>query len=132
MVRGCFPTGRRAATARVAVAARTLLVLVPVAFVGCVPVPVVQVVGVGFVGYCHVAALRPVLVGVPLMRRVLCSPAFVHMVAVETMDVALICIVDVLAVRERDVTAALAVNVLVTGVCGVLSGVRHCDIPLCG
>jgi hypothetical protein len=77
------------------------------------------------------AALRPVLVGVALVGRVLRYCAFVHMVAVDAVNVAVVHVIGVPVVRDRDVTAALAVGVLVTGVRRVLSGIWHGGNPLC-
>jgi hypothetical protein len=100
-----------------------------VSFVGRVPVPVVDVVGVVLVRHGHMAAVLPVLVGVPLVRHVLRDRALVDVVAVAAVDVALVRVIGVIAVRHRDVAAALAVDVLVTGVRVVLDGVWHYVIP---
>jgi hypothetical protein len=77
------------------------------------------------------AAFRPVLVGVALVGHVLSDCAFVHMVAVDAVKVTIVHVIGVLVVRERDVTAALAVGVLVAGVRLVLNGIWHGGNPLC-
>jgi hypothetical protein len=100
-------------------------VVVPVSVVGCVPVPVVDIVGVVIVRHSHVTALQAVLVGVTLMRHVPALGAFVHVVAVDPVNVAVVRVIGVVAVWERDVTAALAVGMLVIGVCGVLNRIGH-------
>jgi hypothetical protein len=101
-----------------------------VTFVGRVPVPVVQVVGVALVRHRHVAALRPVLVGVALMGRVPALLALVGMAVVDPVNVVAVRVVGVVAVRERDVAAALTVGVLVPGVRRVLGGIWHGGAPL--
>ena len=106
--------------------------LVPVAVVGGVAVPVVDVVGVALVRDGDMPALRAVLVLVPLMRCVLGGAAFVHMILVNAVDVAVVCVVGVVAVQKRDVAAAFAVGVRVIGVRGVLAGVRHGGSPSLG
>jgi hypothetical protein len=103
-------------------------VVVPVPFVGGVPVPVVQVVGVPLVRQRHVAALRPVLVRVGLVRHVAGRRALVDVVAVDMVNVPVVGVVGVPVVRERDVAAVLAVGVLVVVMRGVL-GVWHCGRP---
>jgi hypothetical protein len=87
-------------------------------------VPVVQVVGVALVRHRHVAALRALL-GMALGRHVPGLRALVDVVAVDAVNVAVMRVVGVIPVRERDVAAALAVGVLVTGVRGVLDGIWH-------
>jgi hypothetical protein len=96
------------------------------------PVPVMQVVGVPVMGHGHVAALQSVLVGVVLVRSVPGCLALVHVIIVDPVDVAVINVVGVVAVRERDVAAALAVGVLVVGVGCVLNGIWHGGDPFCG
>jgi hypothetical protein len=75
-------------------------------------------------------ALRPVLMGVALVHRVPGSIAFVRVVAVDAVHVAVVRVVGVVLVRERDVTAALAVGVLVARVRGMLNRIWHCGDPL--
>jgi hypothetical protein len=94
-------------------------------FVGRVPVPVVKVVGVALVRHRDVAALWPVLVGVALVRHVPGFAAFVHVVAVDAVNVAVMRVVGVVAVRESDMAAVRAVRVLVIGVRCVLNGIWH-------
>jgi hypothetical protein len=100
------------------------------AFVGRVPVPVVDVVGVVLVWHGHMAAVLSVLVGVPLVRHVLRDRALVDVIVVGAVDVALVRVIGVIAVRHRDVAAALAVDVLMTGVRVVLDGVWHDILPV--
>jgi hypothetical protein len=106
-------------------------VVVPVPVVGCVPVPVVYVVGMVPVRHGDVTALRAVLVGVPLMRHVPALCAFVGVVAVGAVKMPVVRVVGVVAVRERDVTTALTVGMLMTLVSGVQSRVRHRTGPSC-
>ena len=103
--------------------------IVPVPFVGRVPVPVVHIVGVALVWHPHVAALQAVLVGVALVRHVPGLLALVDVVAVDAVNVAVVRVVGVIAVRERDVTAPLAVLVRVIGMHGVLSRLCHVGSP---
>jgi hypothetical protein len=105
-------------------------VLVPVPLVGRVPVTVVEVVRVPVVGHGHVAALRPVLVGVALVGGVPTRLALVHVIAVDSVDVAVVGVVGVIAVRERDMAAGVAVGVLMAGV-GRVNGIGHGGGPLC-
>jgi hypothetical protein len=76
-----------------------------------------------------VAAVRAVLVLVLLMGRVLAGGAFVDVFAVRSVDVAVVRVVGVVAVLERDVAAAFGVDVRVIGVRLVLAGVRHGGSP---
>jgi hypothetical protein len=77
-----------------------------------------------------VAALRPVLMRVALVRHVPGRRALVNVVAVDAMNVSVVCVVSVALVRERDVAAALAVRMLMVVMRGVL-GVCHIDRPSC-
>jgi hypothetical protein len=104
-------------------------VIVPVSFVGRVPVPVVKVVGVVVVRHRDVAALRPVRVGVTVMCHVPAFAAFVHVIAMDAVNVTVMRVVGVVVVRESDVAALRAVHVLMVGVRCVLSRVWHgCDL----
>jgi hypothetical protein len=103
-----------------------------VPFVGRVPVPFVHVIDVAVVRHGHVAALRPVLVGVALVGRVPGCLALVRVIAVVPVNVAVVRVIGVIEVRERDVAAALAVSVLMAGVRFVLGGIWHGSDPLCG
>ncbi len=105
--------------------------VVPVPFVGRVPVSVVHVVGVIPVRHRYVAAVRPVLVGVSLVRNVSGLHAFVDVITVRVMDMAVMCVIGVITVRNRHVTAALPVGVLMAGMCRMLKRVRHRTRPLC-
>jgi hypothetical protein len=102
-----------------------------VAFVGRVPVPVVQVVGVALVWHGHVTALLSMLMSMALMGQMLRFPAFIHMVPVDAVNVTIVCVIGVIAVRERDVTAGLTMGVLMAGVRGVLNRIRHFGNPPC-
>jgi hypothetical protein len=106
-------------------------VVVPVPFVGRVPVPVVYIVGVIAVRHRYVPAVWPVLVGVTLVRNVSRLGALVHVVTVLVVDMTVVGVIGVIAVRNRHVTAALAVGVLVAGMCGMRKRVRHRTRPLC-
>ena len=55
--------------------------------------------------------------------------AFVHVVAVDPVNMAIVLVIGVVAVRKRDVTTAFTMGVLVIGVRGVLSRVRHGGAP---
>ena len=105
--------------------------VVPVPVVGRVPVSVVHIVGVIAVRHRDVTAVRPVLVGVTLVRNVGGLGAFVHVIAVRVVDMAVMGVIGVIAVRNRDVPAALPMGVLVAGVCRMLKGVRHRTRPFC-
>jgi hypothetical protein len=100
-------------------------VIVPVSFVGRVPVPVVKVVGVVVVRHRDVAALRPVRVGVTVMCHVPAFAAFVHVIAMDAVNVTVMRVVGVVAMCEPNVAAAFAVSVGVIGVRGVLNGAGH-------
>jgi hypothetical protein len=97
----------------------------------CVPVPVVNVVGVVLVRHSHVTALRAVLMGMALMRHVPALYAFVRVIAVDPVNVSVVRVIGVIAVRERNVSTALTVGMAVIGVSGVLSGIRHRADPSC-
>jgi hypothetical protein len=102
-----------------------------VPFVGRVPVSVVHVVGVIAVRHRYVTAVRPVLVGVTLVRNVGRLGALVHVVTVRMVDMAVMCVIGVIAMRNRHVTAARSVGVLVARVCRMRKRVRHRTRPLC-
>ena len=102
--------------------------VVPVPVVGGVAVPVVQVVGVIVVWHGHVTALRPVVMVMSFMGRMLRVPAFVHVVIVDAVDMAVVRVIGVIAVRELEVAASLAVGVRVIGVRSVLNGIWHAVI----
>lgn len=105
--------------------------VVPVPFVGRVPVPVVHVVGVIAVRHGNVTAVWPVLVGVRCMRNVTGFRALVHVVTVRVVDMAVMCVISVIAMRNRHVTTALPVGVLVASVRRMLKRVRHQTRPPC-
>lgn len=93
---------------------------------GGVPVAVVHVVGVIAVRHGNVAAVGAVLVVMTLMSSVaIRALAFVHMVAMDTVDVTVVGKICVVAVRHRDVAASLAVGMRVVGMRGVLSRTGH-------
>ena len=102
--------------------------VVAVVPVGAVQVPSDQVVDVITVRHRGMAAVRAVYVlgGMAVthvLRRTRCwvrginsDPAFVDVVAVDHMEVAVVKIVDVPAVLDRGVAARRAVDVIVLGV----------------
>ncbi len=59
-----------------------------------------------------------------------CGSVLVDVVAVHGVPVAVVHVVDVVAVRHCDVSAALAVNVLVTAVLGMVGRLALVDVPL--
>jgi hypothetical protein len=91
-------------------------VIVPVSFVGRVPVPVVKVVGVVLVRHRDVAALRSVLVAVAVMCHVPAFAAFVNVVVMDAVNVTVMRVVGVVVVHESDVAAVRAVHVLMADV----------------
>jgi hypothetical protein len=103
-----------------------------VPFVARVPVSVVHIVDVIAVRHRYVTAVRPVLVGVTVVRNVGGLGAFVHVITVRVMDMAVMGVIGVIFVRNRHVAAALPVGVLVAGVGRMLKRVRHQTRPLCG
>jgi hypothetical protein len=100
--------------------------------VGRVPVPVVQVVEVLVVRHGHMTALRRVLVVVTLVGSVPGWHALVRVIVVHPVNVAVVRVVGVIDVRERDMAAALAMSVLVLGVLHVLRGIWHDAVSLRG
>jgi hypothetical protein len=103
--------------------ARVALVLVPVPLVGCVAVPIVDVVGMVVVGHGFVPAAFAVGVGVDLVSDVRLGRAFVPVVVVSAVSVAVVEVVSVVAVGDGDVSAVLPVAMGMIFV-GVVSG-RH-------
>jgi hypothetical protein len=99
--------------------------------VGGVPVPVVHIVSVIPVRHGYVTAVRSVLMGVTLVSDVGGLDAFVHVIAVRVVDMPVMRVIGVIAVRNRHVAAALAVGVLMAGVHRMLKRVRHRTRPLC-
>jgi hypothetical protein len=88
-----------------------------------------DVVGVVGVGDGDVATVRAVLVPVLIVGRVLAGRALVDVLPVNPVDVAVVRVVGVVTVRERDMAAAFGVDVLVIGVRLVLAGLRHGGSP---
>jgi hypothetical protein len=86
-------------------------------------------IGVTLVRHGHVAAIRPVLMDMTLVTNVLGLRALVHVVAVRVMNMTVVHVIGVIAVRERDMAAALAVVVLMTRMGSVLNGIRHSVVP---
>jgi hypothetical protein len=107
-------------------------VVVPVVLVSRVTVPVVRVVHMVVVRHGDMPTLRAVLMGVPLVDRVLRPRALVDMVIVHAVDVAVVRIVGVIAMRDRDVAAAVTVDVRMTGVGAVVSSSGHGRTPHSG
>jgi hypothetical protein len=103
--------------------------VVPVPFVGRVPVPVVHVVGVVAMRDRYVAAARAVLVGVALVRDVFGLLALVDVIVMNAVNVAVVHVVGVVAMRDGDMAAALAMSVVVACVRGVLKGSWHPVTP---
>jgi hypothetical protein len=97
-------------------------VLVPVALVGGVTVPVVEVVDVVVVGDSDMPAALPVSVIVARVLLVDLGGALVDMPIVSSVEVPVVDVVDVVAVRNGDMTAAVTVNVRVVGVHDVGGG----------
>lgn len=101
-------------------------VVVPVSVMGRVPMAVVHVVGVIAVWHRDVATVRPVLVFMALVSRVILADlAFVHVVAVDAVDVAVVHEVRVVAMRNGDVATVLAMGVLVISMREVLNRTGH-------
>jgi hypothetical protein len=100
-------------------------VVVPVTLVGRVAVPVVHVIRVVVVRHGDMPALRAVLMGVPVVNWVLRPGAFVDVVGVRAVDVAVVRVVGVVVVRDRDVAAAVTVDVLMAGMGAVVNGSGH-------
>lgn len=103
--------------------------VVPVALMGRVAMAVVNVIDVPLMWHGHVPTARPVLVRMPLMDCMLCRLALVHMPLVHPMDVGVVDVVDVVAVRKCDVAAAFSVNVRMIGVRVVLGCRGHINLP---
>ena len=101
--------------------------VVPVPVVGCVTVPVVDVVDVVPVRHGDVAATLGVLMAVPFVGHVGRSIAFVDVVAVGAVDVTVVGVVGVVPVRHGDVAATFAMSVLVPIVRTVLACALHQD-----
>lgn len=93
--------------------------------------PVVHIVGVIAMRHRYMTAVRTVLVGVTLVRNMGDFGAFVHVITVQVMDMAVVGVIGVIAVRNRHVTTALAMDVLVAGVGRMLKRVRHRTRPPC-
>ena len=90
--------------------------VVPVPFVGCVPVPVMHVVGMVAMRDGDMAAARAVLVRVALVSDVLGVPALVDVTVMNAVNVPVVRVVSVVAMRDGDMAAALAMSVAVAGV----------------
>jgi hypothetical protein len=101
-----------------------------VAFVRRVTVAVVDIIGVALMRHCNVTALWSVLVSVALVGNVPALTAFVHMIAVLVVNVTVMRVVGVIAVRDRDVAAALAVRMIMTSMRLMLEGSRHGSLVL--
>jgi hypothetical protein len=103
--------------------------VIPVPFVGRVPVPVMHVVGVVAMRDRYVAAARAVLVGVALVSDVLGVPALVDVIVMNAVNVPVMHVVGVVAVRDGDMAAALAMSVVVACVRRVVKGGWHLVTP---
>jgi hypothetical protein len=106
-------------------------VLVPVAGVGSVPVPVVDVVDMVPVGDGDMPATVRVLVLVTVVLGVPGGLALVHVILMHTVHVPVVGVVGVVPVGDGDVPAALAVIVGVAGVRLMRGGVGHGAGPSC-
>jgi hypothetical protein len=98
-------------------------VVVPVAFVGGMAVPVVDVVDVIVVGDGDMPAALPVGVIVSGVLAVAVGGAFVEVSVVGGVKVPVVDVVDMVAVGDGDMPAALTVHVGVVGV--LLMGGGH-------
>jgi hypothetical protein len=96
-------------------------VLVVVIAVDRMPVPVVHVVDVVLVRHRDMTAVRPMLVGVSLVRHVLGQRALIDVVVVDAVNMPVVHVVGVTLVRYRDVTAPIAVSVFMITMSDVLS-----------
>jgi hypothetical protein len=94
-------------------------VLVVVTVVGRVPVSIVDIVDVIGVWHRDMAATVGVRVIVAVVCDVVGRLAFIGVAVVFAVQMAVMHVVDVFVVRDRDVTAALTVDVGVFGVHGV-------------
>lgn len=99
--------------------------VVPVALVGGVPVTVVQVVDMPVVRNRHMATALAVLVLMSAVHLVAGLSALVHVVGMSAVNVAVMGVVGVVTVLERDVTTALAVLVRVVGMGAVVRSGGH-------
>lgn len=95
--------------------------LVPMAVVGCMAVPVVQIVDVVAVGHGLVATTVAVDVIVAVVGHMSVGPALVPVAVVLAVGVAVVEVVGVLAVGHSDVTTAGGVAMLLVGV-GLMGG----------
>jgi hypothetical protein len=96
-------------------------VVVPVAFVGGMAVPVVQVVDVIVVGDGHMSTAFSVGVIVSGVLGVALDGAFVEMPVVGSVKVPVVDVVDMIAVGDGYVPAAFTVNMGMVGVLDVSS-----------
>ncbi len=107
--------------------------LVVVAVVCRVAVSVMDVVDVVAVRYGDVTASFAVDMLVPAgMLGVIGRLAFIHMVAVNSVNMPVMDVVDVVAVRYGDVTASLAVDVLMARMRGVDTAGHSAVLPFRG
>jgi hypothetical protein len=77
----------------------------------------------------YVAAARAVLVGVALVSDVVGVPALVDVIVMNAVNVAVVHVVGVVAMRDGDVAAALAMSVVVACVRRMVKGGRHLVTP---
>ncbi len=97
-------------------------VLVPVAFVGGVTVPIVDVVDVVAVRDGDMSAALPVGVTVSGVLGVVLGGALIEVPVMGGVQVPVVDIVDVIAMRDGDMSAAFPVGVGVVGVLDVGAG----------
>lgn len=96
--------------------------IVPVAVVGRMAVPVMQVVDVTLMGHGHMATARAMLMVMFGVDRVLRLDALVHVVRVRAMDVAVVGVIGVVPVLEGDMATSVA----------VLMGMLYVGLVVCG
>jgi hypothetical protein len=104
--------------------------LVPVAFVGGMAMPIMDVVDVVAMRNGDMSAAFPVGVIVSGVLGVVLGGALVEVSVVGGVQVPVVDVVDVVAVRNRDMSAALTVHMGVVRVLGV-SGGHWCSSCAC-
>ena len=93
--------------------------LVPVVAMGHMAMTVMHVVGVVTVRDRDVSAVRPMLVGMPVVRHMLAGLTFVGMPLVAAVQVTVMNVVDMVLVRDGHVSTARPVVMRVVGVSAV-------------
>jgi hypothetical protein len=98
-------------------------VFVPVAFVGGVAAPVVDVVDMVAMGHAHVPASLTVLMRMVAVLPVAAGLAFIGVFRVRSVQVSIVGVVDVVRMGHGHVTAPETVRMIVVGVLMMLG---HC------